>query len=188
MIRSQLARALASDMHSRGGVPLRRTALAAVVGLLLVVHRTWAQSPDGRDWNTWPWMDAHIPPPVQLSARTASIDSARDFQGFLILYNPGRDSVRVTFGNCSFGLRLYRDNSLHTPPLWDNRLRPNVDCTLEGRSLTIGPGERREHVVWIARAMVAQAPLPGRYAATITWRPSTTAPVQDVPAGIAVIR
>lgn len=133
-------------------------------------------------------MDAHIPPAVQLSARVVPIDSARDFQGILIFHNSGRDSVRVTFGSCSFGLRLYRDSLLHTPPLWDNRPAPNVDCTLEGHLLMLAPGERREHVVWLARGVVAGAPPPGRYAATITWRPTTTAPVRDVPAGSVVMR
>jgi hypothetical protein len=133
-------------------------------------------------------MDAQIPPPVQLSASIVPIDSGRNFQGILMFHNSGRDSVRVTFGSCSFGLRLYRDSLLHAPPLWDNRPAPNADCTLEGHVLMLGPDERREHVVRFIRDVFARPPQPGRYAATITWRPSTAAPIRDVVAGNVVIR
>jgi hypothetical protein len=167
---------------------LRRIALAAVIGLAALANRASAQASGRPDWNAWPWMDARIPPPVQLSASVVPIDSGRDFQGILIFHNSGRDSVRVMFGSCSFGLRLYRDSLLHTPPLWDNRPAPNADCTLEGHVLMLGPDERREHVVWFAHSVVARAPPAGRYSATIVWRPSTAAPVRDVAAGNVVIR
>lgn len=167
---------------------MRRTALVAIVGFLVLADRASAQISDGRDWNAWPWMHAHIPPPVQLSARVVLLDSARDFQGILIFQNAGRDSVTVSFGSCSFGLRLYGDSSLHAPPLWDNRLAPNVDCTLELRRLMLAPGERREHVVWFTRSVIAGAPPAGRYTATITWRPSASEPVRNVAAGNVVIR
>jgi hypothetical protein len=167
---------------------LRRTALAAVVALLVLASRASAQAASGPDWDRWPWMDAQIPTLVQLSASVVPIDSGRDFQGILIFHNSGRDSVRVTFGSCSFGLRLYHDSLQHTPPLWDNRPAPNSGCTLEGHVLMLGPDERREHVVRFIRDVFARPPLPGRYVATITWRPSNAASIRDVAAGNLIIR
>ena len=146
-----------------------------------------AQLRDERAWNGWPWMEARIPPQVQLSATVVPTDSARDLQGTLAFRNVGRDSVRIMFGDCSFGLRLYPDSSLR-PPLWDNRPAPNVDCTLEGHVLLLGPGERREQLVWLMRDVRAGSPPSGRYSATITWRASAEAPIQNVAAGIVVIR
>lgn len=167
---------------------LRRTALGALVALFVPANRASAQAGSGPDWDAWPWMDAQIPPPVQVSASVVPIDSGRDFQGILIFHNSGRDSVRVTFGSCSFGFRLYRDNLQHAPPLWDNRPVPNAACTLEGHVLMLGPEERREYVVRFIRDVFARPPPPGRYAVTITWRQSKAAAVRDVVAGNLVVR
>ena len=168
--------------------PCWLTLVAAVVALLVFANRVSSQGASSLDWNAWPWMDAQIPSAVQLSASVVPIDSGRDFQGILIFHNSGRDSVRVLFGSCSFGLRLYRDSLQHAPPLWDNRPAPNADCTLEGHVLMLGPDERREYVVRFIRDVFARPPLPGRCAATITWRQSKAAPIRDVVAGNLVIR
>jgi hypothetical protein len=164
----------------------------SLVGLcvLLVLHgtRLAAQAGSGRDWTAWPWMSAQIPLRVQLSARTVSTDSGRGFQGVLIFHNTSPDSVRVRFGSCSFGLRLYTDSSLHSQPVWDNRPGPNADCTLELHEVMLAPKEQRERVVSLGYGLLAQPPAPGRFFATITWRPSNDAPVRDVAAGNVVIR
>lgn len=156
--------------------------------VLLHVCRLAAQVPSARDWNTWPWMTAQIPPSVQLSAKVVPTDSGRAFEGVLILRNPGPDSVRVKFGSCSFGLRLYHDSSQWAQPLWDNRPEPYAGCTLEGRELILGPHEQREHVVSLGFGLLTQPPAPGRFFATVTWRPSSEAAVREVAAGSVVIR
>jgi hypothetical protein len=133
-------------------------------------------------------MSAQIPSSVELSAKTVPTDSGRAFQAVLVFRNLGPDSVRVRFGSCSFGLRLYRDNSLRAQPLWDNRPAPNVACTLEGRELTLGPDEQRERVVLLGVGLLMQPPPPGQFFATIAWRPSNEATVREVAAGSVVIR
>jgi hypothetical protein len=134
-------------------------------------------------------MSAQIPPSVQLSARAVPVGATRAFHGILVFRNTSSDSVRVRFGSCSFGLRLYADDpALRTEPLWDNRPGPNADCTLEGHEVTLGPKEQRERVVSLGFGLLTQLPAPGQFFATITWRASSDAPVRDVPAGRVVIR
>ena len=167
---------------------LRHTALVAAVGLLAFTSRASAQATGGPDWNAWPWMSAQVPAQIELSAKAVATDSAPGFHAILILRNAGSDSVRIRFGSCSFGLRLYRDNAFRAPPLWDNRPGPNVACTLEGHELRLGPNEQRAQVVSMGYGLLKQPPGPGRYFASITWRPSGETPVRDVAAGGVVIR
>jgi len=133
-------------------------------------------------------MTAQIPASVQLSARVIPTDSGRAFQGMLILRNASRDSVRVKFGSCSFGLRLYHDSSQWAQPLWDDRPEPYAACTLEGRELILGPHEQRDQVVSLGFGLLTRPPAPGRFFATITWRRSSEAAVREVAAGSVVIR
>jgi hypothetical protein len=145
-----------------------------------------APPPDVRGWSAWPWMSAEIPRQVHLSARVVQTDTAPErFQAILTLRNTGTDSTRVTFGACSFGLRLYRDSSFDRPPLWDNRPGTNADCILVGYVVTLGPNQQRDRV--LSSGVLAIAPAPGRYVAAITWRPSDKAPIQNVAAGRVVI-
>jgi hypothetical protein len=184
-----LAQALASNTARCEVSALRFPRLVALAGLVLLHGcRLAAQAPRGRDWNAWPWMSAQIPSPVELSAKAVPTDSGRAFQGVLIFHNSGPDSVRVRFGSCSFGLRLYRDNSLRAQPLWDNRPAPNAACTLVGHELTIGPDEQREWVVLLGFGLLTQPPAPGQFFATITWRPSNETTVREIAAGSVVIR
>jgi len=127
-----------------------------------------------------------IPRQVRLSARVVQTDTAPErFQAILTLRNTGMDSTRVTFGACSFGLRLYRDSSFDRPPLWDNRPGTNAECILVGYVVTLGPNQQRDRV--LSSGVLAIAPAPGRYVAAITWRPSDKAPIQNVAAGRVVI-
>ena len=170
--------------RSRFSLPL----CALMVAGLLLLHawRLAAQIPSSRDWNRWPCMSAQIPASVQLSGRVISTDSGRAFQSIIVFRNPGPDSVRVRFGSCSFGLRLYRDSSLRAEPVWDNRPVPNAGCTLEGHELWLGPNEQREQAVSLGFDLLMQPPK-GPFFATITWRPSSEAPTRDISAGAIVI-
>jgi hypothetical protein len=169
---------------------LRSRGLAILCTLLVLRGTPLAgQAGGARAWNGWPWMSAEIPPSVQLSARTVLIGATRAFQGILVFHNTSSDSVRVRFGSCSFGLRLYADDTgLGSQPLWDNRPGPNADCTLVGHEVMLGPKEPREQAVSFGFGLLTQPPAPGRFFATITWRPSNDAPVRDVAAGWVVIR
>ena len=164
--------------------------LGIAAGLLMPqACRPTSPIPDVPDSNAWPWMSAQIPAEVELSARVLSTDTAPEhFQGILTFRNAGRDSVRVTFGACSFGLRLYRDSSLNGQPQWDNRPGPNVDCLMIGYDVTLGPSEQRDRVLSSAPGVLARIPAPGRYAAALPWRPSVNAPIRTVAAGSLVIR
>jgi hypothetical protein len=169
---------------------LRRVILATLTGFLLAqACRSTPPAPDVRYWNWWPWESAVIPPQVQLSASVVPTDTAPEYiQGILTFRNAGTDSARVTFGTCSFGLRLYRDSLFDGPPLWDNRPGPNVDCVGFGYIVTLGPNEQRDRVFSTVPGVLARVPAPGRYVAAVTWRPSEKAPVRNVPAGRIVIR
>jgi hypothetical protein len=183
---------LASSRAHHQKAALRHIILAAVIAFSLTqACRSTSPAPpppDVRDWNAWPWMSAEIPPQVQLSARAVPTSTAPEhFQGILTFRNAGTDSARVTFGACSFGLRLYRDSSFDRPPLWDNRPGPNAVCILIGELVTLGPHEQRDRVLSWAPGVLARAPAPGRYVAAVTWRPSEKAPIRNVAAGLVVI-
>ncbi len=165
----------------------RNIAKAAIAALMLIAACRSSRVGETRDWNAWPWMEARIPPQVQLTARVVSMDTVpAHFQGILTVRNTGRDSILVRFGACSFGLRLYRDESYSGLPVWDDRPGPNVDCIMMGYEIRLGPKEHRDRV--ISPIVIERAPTPERYAAAITWRASRETPIQIVRAGSVVIR
>jgi len=134
-------------------------------------------------------MEAHIPPQVQLTAKVVATDTVpAHFQGILTFRNTGRDSTIVRFGACSFGLRLYRDESYSGLPVWDDRPGPNVDCIMMGYEIRLGPNEQGDRVISTLFGVLERAAMPGRYGAAITWRASRETPIQIVPAGGLVIR
>ena len=164
-----------------------RLVSGAIAALMLIPACRSSRVAETRDWNAWPWMEARIPPQVQLTARVVTADTApARFQGILTFRNTGRDSTMARFGACSFGLRLYRDPSYSGLPVWDDRPGPNVDCIMMGYEIRLGPAESRDKVV--GPMVIERGPLPGRYAAAITWRASRETPIQIVRAGGVVIR
>ncbi len=100
----------------------------------------------------------------------------------IVVTNPGPDSLRLLFGPCDFGLRLYQNASLQGAPVWDNRV-DSCDAVLKW--LDVPPNETRSLPVWgfLNCVDLSDRLRPGRYFVAVTWRPPTHRKVQVVPAG-----
>jgi hypothetical protein len=97
--------------------------------------------------------------PVRAMGHTEWQPEARDLQVSLALVNPTSDTVRVSFGPCSFDLRAYRSPTRRDAPVWqwpsprmckdmgiEFRLPPGRSHTIDVRQLLHqkGPGRLPE--------------------------------------------
>jgi hypothetical protein len=84
--------------------------------------------------------------------------------------NSGRDSVLVTHGACSFGVRLYRPGATLSDPAWDNRPDGGA-CILPLYGFYVPAlGARDVGVGTLSpSALVGKVPA-GTYDAAVTWR------------------
>lgn len=156
--------------------------------LIAVLMVTQACGPMQPISSGWPWAQMEISPQIQLSVRVEPDTVAHQLREILTFRNTGSDSASVSFGACSFGLRLYPDSSPSDTPVWDDRPKPRARCPLDARVITLGPNDQRVHVVSPLHDLVARAPAPGRYRATVTWRPAPDAPLRTIDAGFVVVR
>ncbi len=144
-------------------------------------------SPPPGGWDAWPVMGTQITGRAVLTGTNA--DSAGRRLVRLFAASAGPDTVRLDYGSCSFGLRLYRDSTFVAPPVWDSRPAPNTMCTLIAYVTVLPPAARgllnseQLPVDSLRRAVPA-----GRYFLAITWRADRRAPVQRVPAGALDLR
>lgn len=144
-----------------------------------------SSGPSDREyWDAYPWSVVRIEGPSPTIA--AFLAPASDMPGLqrsvIVVTNPGPDSLRLFFGPCDFGLRLYQNASLQGAPVWDNRVG-SCDAVLHW--LDVPPNETRSLPVWgFLNAVDLSGELrPGRYFVAVTWRSPTRRTVQVVPAG-----
>jgi hypothetical protein len=139
---------------------------------------------DFAPWNAYPDEATYISGPTpRFIAFLAPFDQILGVQRSLIVAtNSGSTTTQLSYGPCSFGLRLYTTEAFNTPPVWDNRRQ---GCDLIRISLDIPPGETRTRPMYgfIWPDVLADRLPPRWYYAAVTWRSALNAPVQVVPAG-----
>lgn len=80
------------------------------------------------EWDFWPWDAVRFTGPATMGALMKPDTIPGRVLVSLTARPTASDSVRLEYGGCSFGVRLYRDSALTNPPVWDNRLPPNAGC------------------------------------------------------------
>lgn len=133
-----------------------------------------------------PMMSFEASAPLEYSGRAAPADSA-SVQITLAVRNPGRDSVRVEHGACSFAVWAYAAGARGGRPAWDNRLPSGSGCILIGLTFVVAPGASRDVPAGryqVARILGDSLPA-GRYYFTIVLKDRrdqlTVVPAGDAP-------
>jgi len=137
------------------------------------------------DWDSWPSMTADIPASIQLAARLGpGSTSSNAYSLTLTFTNSANDTASVSFGACSFGVRLYADTTGRGQPAWDDRPPPNSSCILPLYVVPLAPHTKADRqVASFDAAAAAKILAPGRYRVAVTWRASAADTVQAVLAG-----
>lgn len=171
--------------RKKGG-PIRHgqlVARAAIVFVLAACGDAIHDPPkDQAYWDAWPWMTTTIVGPAQFAGALAADTLPSSFGVMLAVTNTGSTPVRLEHGACSFGLRLYRSAASSLPPAWDDRPPAGSACPLPLYQVTVAPGVRHEQRIGSIKVAATGLP-PGRYWASITWRPSANE-VRLVAAGV----
>ena len=138
-------------------------------------------------WESYPSSEVRFEGPTpRISAFLAPLSELPGLRAVVIITNPGSDSLRVYYGPCDFGMRLYSSPSLIGSPNWDNRV-DGCDAVLFW--LDVPPGESRTKPMYayVDPAQLANNLPSGRYHAAVTWRTSLKSRVQMVPAGEVIV-
>jgi hypothetical protein len=100
----------------------------------------------------------------------------------VVFTNSARDSLRVYYGPCDFGVRLYPNPVFIGAPLWDKRV-DSCDAVLLW--LDVPPGESRTKPMfaYVDHSAVGKQIRSGRYHAAVTWRPNPESRVRMIAAG-----
>lgn len=100
----------------------------------------------------------------------------------IVATNQGATAATLSYGACSFGLRLYPSSGIAIDPVWDNRTEV---CDMPLFILTVPAHSTAARLVNVAlQPSVLGDSLPGgRYRVAVTWRLSPSEPVRVIPAG-----
>ena len=163
------------------------------LAVVLLCFATLGCDPDStgpsnaEDWEAYPASEVRFEGPAPtIGAFLAPVSELPGLRAVVVISNVGSDSLRVYFGPCDFGLRLYSSPLLLGSPIWDNRV-DGCDAVLFW--LDVPPGESRTKPMWayLDPAQLSSKVPSGRYNAAVTWRTSLQSRVRMVLAGEVVI-
>ena len=180
-------RAAHHGIHRVRSRPLDSAMRQAVMVLCLVAlgcAPATTGSSSAEYWDAFPWSEVQFegPAPLISAFLTPATENPRFHRAVLVFTNTAPDSLRVLYGDCDFGLRLYPNASFIGSPVWDSRIDA---CDLLLRWIDVPPGETRTRVVfaYVDPVDAAKRVSPGHYYAAVTWRSSRKSLVRTVPAG-----
>lgn len=182
------------DTRTPGRAPQApRPAIGRLVMLGLALTAVLASCSDPVEpepvvWDEYPWMGTSIEgAAVSVTATATPVDTAPDQRRVYIRFaNVGTDSVRVSHGACSFGIRLREARAAALMPVaWDNRVDA---CILPLYWFYVPANGTRDVRVFdlnprTLRGRVAS----GTYDIYVTWREANSSPVREARAGTIAV-
>ena len=133
-----------------------------------------------------PVFSVSYPPSVRLSGRADAIEGRPGTWRLAVRFaNAGSATAHVEHGACSVAIWIYPAAATSGPPVWDNRLPPNVACIAIGYSADIPPGAAYDLPAGLFSLQHAAGLPAGRYRVVLAVQPQPggNAPLVVLPAG-----
>lgn len=130
----------------------------------------------------------HVEGPVpSISAFLAPLGEPGYEAAVIVVTNPAPVPVRVLYGACSFGLRLYSNASLRGTPAWE--LRPDgCEAALYFLEVPSRETRTRQAGMYLSRSDIRAVLDPGEYHAAVVWHGRDTGRTHLIPVGLVRVQ